>query len=124
MIGELRSIFVQFYNSKTNRMETKKRPALVIAQADCQDYVILPVSTISRKQNIDSIYDIEIDPLIFPKSNLKQISYVRTHKQQYANRAQIDTMIGDIKTNYPDLYLEIIEKRENFSSSITDQALS
>ena len=104
-------------------MSFKSRPALIIAKADKEDYVILPVSTITRKNNRDLEYDIEINPTKYPKLNLQKTSYVRTHKQTIIHIAEIGDFIGDLKNSYEELFLEILEKRDKFSKSITNQAL-
>lgn len=123
MIGKIYKARTPFYNHVTCRMEYKARPALVLAKADNDDYVVLPVSSISIRTNIDPVYDIEVDPVLYPKLNLRNTSYVRTHKQTVVHRANLRDEIGDIKEEYEDLYLEILEKREAFSNSITQQAL-
>ena len=104
-------------------MSYKARPALVLAKAHSDAYVVLPVSSISIRANIDPVYDVEIDPSLYPKLNLTHISYVRTHKQTIVHRANLRDEIGDLKSEYEDLYIEILEKRETLSSSITQQAL-
>lgn len=124
MIGEIRKTITPFWDVKCNKMSYKSRPALIIAKADTDDYVVLPVSRITKKNNLDVKYDVEVDPAIYPMSNLTNISYVRTHKQTIINASQIADCIGDIKGNYEELYLSILEKREEFSTDITDQALS
>ena len=63
------------------------------------------------------------DPGLYPKLNLRNTSYVRTHKQTIVNRANLRDEIGDLRSDYEELYLEILEKREAFSNSITQQAL-
>lgn len=123
MIGEIRKIITSFYDLKNNKISFKSRPALIIAKADKKDYVVLPISTIIIKSNRDLEYDIEIEPTKYPKLNLQKISYVRTHKQTIINTAEIGDFIGDMKNNYEELFLEILEKREKFSKSITEQAL-
>lgn len=123
MIGEIRKVIVPFYNLINNKMSFKSRPALIIAKADKEDYVILPVSTITRQNNRDLEYDLEIEPTKYPKLNLPKISYVRTHKQTIIHIAEIGDFISDLKNSYEELFLEILEKREKFSKSITNQAL-
>lgn len=123
MIGKIYKARTPFYDQTIQQMSYKARPALVLAKADAEDYVILPVSSISIRANIDPVYDIEIDPRLYPKLNLRNISYVRTHKQTIVHRANLGDVIGDVKSYYEDLYLEILEKREVFSNSITQQAL-
>lgn len=122
MIGKIYTARTPFYNQITQQMDYKARPALVLAKADTDDYIVLPVSSISISSNIDPIYDIKIDPTLYPKLNLKTTSYVRTHKQTVVHRANLRSEIGDLKSDYEDLYLEILEKREKFSNSITQQA--
>ena len=123
MIGKIYKARTPYYEAKTNSNKFKSRPALVIAKADMEDYVVLPVSTISHKDKIHPVYDIEINPEIYPKTNLKKISYIRTHKQTIIHRAELNGVICDLKTEYEDVYLEVLDKREQFSSEITKQAL-
>lgn len=123
MIGKIYKARTPYYDRVTHTMSYKARPALVLAKADVDDYVVLPVSSISIKSNIDPIYDIEIDPVSYPKTNLTHTSYVRTHKQTVVHRANLSDKIGDLKTEYEDLYLKILERREEFNNSITLQAL-
>jgi len=123
VIGKICKAWTPFYNAKIQKMGYKGRPALVIARADAGDYVILPVSTITHKENIDPEFDVRIEPKDYPKLHLERVSYVRTHKQIIANRASLNGAIGDLKTEYEDLYLEILEKREKFSKNITEQAI-
>ena len=123
MIGKIYKARTPFYSQTTHQMAYKARPALVLAKADDDDYVILPVSSIPDKTNIDPAYDIEVDPVLYPKINLKKTSYIRTHKQTVIHRGNLHDEIGDLKSEYQDLYLEILEKREAFSNSITQQAL-
>ena len=122
-IGEIRKTITPFYDNVQGRMSTKSRPALVIAQADSDDYVVLPVSRITRQNNRDATYDVKVDPADYPLLNLNAVSYVRTHKQTVIHRAEIGDLIGDLKSNYEDLYLLILELRERFSKEITNQAL-
>lgn len=61
MIGKIYKARTPFYDQINHRMSYKARPALVLAKADAEDYVVLPVSSISIRANIDPVYDIEID---------------------------------------------------------------
>lgn len=123
MIGKIYKARTPFYDQATQQMSYKARPALVLAKADNDDYIVLPVSSISNRSNIDPVYDIEVDPAFYPKLHLRNTSYVRTHKQTVVHRANLRDEIGDLKSEYEDLYLKILEKREAFSDSITQQAL-
>lgn len=123
MIGKIYKAFTPYFNQATHKMTYKARPALVLAKADQDDYVVLPVSTISIKANIDPCYDVEVDPALYPQLNLDRVSYIRTHKQTIVHRANFGAMIGDLKTEYEDLYFEVVAKREAFSNFITNQSL-
>lgn len=124
MIGEIRRALTPFYDNTKNRMSFKSRPVLIIAQADNSDYIVLPVSRITRRENINEVYDIKIDPALYPSLNLSAVSYVRTHKQTVVHAAEIGSIYGNMKSDYPDIFLTILEKRNEFSKEITEQALS
>lgn len=123
IIGEIRKTITPFYDKIQGQMSTKSRPALIIAQADTDDFVVLPVSRITKQNNRDATYDIEINPVEYPLLNLNAVSYIRTHKQTVIHRAEIGDLIGELKLNYNDLFLQILELRERFSNEITNQAL-
>lgn len=122
-IGEIRKIITPYYDLRQGRMCTKSRPALIIAQADTDDYIVLPISRISRQNNRDAIYDIEVNPVNYPLLNLNAVSYIRTHKQTVIHRAEIGDLIGELKYNYEEFYLHILELHERFSEEITNQAI-
>lgn len=75
--------------------------------------------------NIDTYYDIKIDPTFYPKLKLKKISYVRTHKRTSIHQSSIDksNIIGDLKTDYEELFLEILKKVEEFDNEVIESAL-
>ena len=123
MIGEIRSARTPFYDTSIHKIAVKGRPALLIAKADSSDYVALPVSRVTKSANLDPTYDIKVDPAIYPKLNLTAVSYVRTHKQTTVNAGQVGRLYGDMKAEYPDLYMEILAKREQFSQEISNQAI-
>lgn len=96
----------------------KNRPALIISDARNNDYTILPLSTISRKENIDSEYDIKIDKLAYPALGLNKDCYIRTHKQQTAHKSNIGKLIGDLKSSYPDLFDDVMLHLAQFNEEI------
>ena len=53
---------MEYYNTKEHRLAWKSRPILIIGEPRNNDYTVLPVSTISRKENLDAEFDVEIDP--------------------------------------------------------------
>ncbi len=85
MIGEAYWATFKYFDMKSNKMAFKKRPVLIIGKADKKDWVVLPVSRVTRKENLDLYYDFEINVSDYPKMPLKQTSYVRTHKQTVLN---------------------------------------
>ena len=124
MIGKIYSTTTPFYNRVTRQNEFKNRPVLVISGPRNNDYTVLPISTITKRENLDVDYDILLTPDKYPMLNLKKECYVRTHKQTVFHRANFTKEIGNMKTNYSELYIDILEKVEEFNKKIMDDALS
>ena len=116
---------VEFYDVKNQKNSIKARPVLILSNVRNNDFTVLPISTISKTQNIDIEYDIELNPQIYQKINLNKVSYIRTHKRIYLHQANIDKtkILGDIKNDYPDLFLKILEKMEKFNKEILENIL-
>lgn len=123
MIGKIYSFLTSCYNPTLHKMDYKKRPALIIGISDRSDYAVLPVSRVTNPINLDPNYDIKIDPSVYPLSGLKSISYVRTHKQTVCNAGELGPYIGDLKADYEDLYLEILEKLEEYNENLLSKAI-
>ncbi len=123
MIGKLYSSVTPFYDSKKGMNSFKRRPVLIIGGPRNNDYTVLPVSTVARAEHIDSDYDIKVEPDKYPKLNLNRISYIRTHKQTTVHQASLPREIGDLKEEYEDLYLLVLEKLENFNKTVMENAL-
>lgn len=51
------------------------------------------------------------------------IGEIRTHKQTTMNKAEILGLIGNLKQEYEDLYLQVLEKRDEFNADITSRSL-
>ena len=77
MIGKICIFVSPFYDNVKKQNSFKARPCLVIGIADAGDYNVLPVSKVTNRKNIDSDYDIPIDPYNYPKLKLNDPSYVR-----------------------------------------------
>jgi mRNA interferase MazF len=60
----------------TNRLDSKRRPALVVANSIDEDLILSIITSIQRSEK----YSIEIDENDFLKNNLKLKSYVRINK--------------------------------------------
>lgn len=52
MIGEAYWAIFKYYDSSAHRMAFKKRPVLIIGKADESDYVVLPISRVTRQEHI------------------------------------------------------------------------
>jgi uncharacterized protein YifN (PemK superfamily) len=124
MIGKIYSSVIPFYDSIQQKNSYKKRLVLIVSGPRNNDYTVLPISTVTKKANLDADYDIELDPLKYPLLNLNKVCYVRTHKQTTVHKASLTTQIGDMKCQYQDLYLQILQKLEEFNNFIMDNALS
>ena len=51
------------------------------------------------------------------------VNYVRTHKVTTVHRAAIGYRLGDMKTSYLDLYLDVLAKFEDFNENLLINAL-
>ncbi len=122
MIGCMCISVFPYYDNKTHTNSFKKRPVLVIGQADGGDYVCLPVSRVTRSEHIDRIYDIEINPATVPLANLKQRSYIRTHKQSVVHKATLVKAVVDFKTEYAGIFQEVLDKVELFQVTMLTAA--
>ena len=122
MIGMFCVATFPYYDTSTGRNKFKKRPMIILGQADSSDYVTLPVSKVSIKENIDDEYDLEIVCDEYPLLNLNCTSYIRTHKQTITNRNGIRTIIS-VKDTYPESWLSILQKVEDFQKKIINHGL-
>ena len=112
-----------YFDISTHKNQFKKRPVLVLAKADSGDYNVLPISTITATQHIDADYDIKVDPLNYPKLKLSKVSYVRIHKQSTAYESSL-SFVSDMKKEYPDLFLKILEILEEYNKKIMNECLT
>lgn len=118
MIGKACVSVFKYYDVRTQQMSFKKRPVLIIGQADETDFVALPISRVSKKEFLDPVYDVPISPENFPAMNLKQVSYIRAHKQAVISRTEITYDIADFKRLYPDKFCEILDKVSDFQEKM------
>ena len=123
MIGKICTFTSPFYNAITMQNEFKLRPALIVGKADSSDYNILPVSRVTNRFYLDIEYDIEVDPGKYPKLNLTDVSYIRTHKQSTYHSGALNKVLGDMKVEYPELYLDIVVKLDEYNIKLIDSAL-
>ena len=123
MIGKAYISTFQFYNRSTSRMSFKSRPVLIIGQADTSDYIVLPISRITNRHNLDSYYDVEINPSNVPLMGLTSTSYIRTHKQSIVHSGELTRQITDFKNEYFEIYLDVMSKVEEFQKNIITNSL-
>lgn len=122
MIGCMCISIFPYYDIKSHANGFKKRPVLVIGQADSGDYVCLPVSRVTRSEHIDAVYDVAISPNTVPLANLTQTSYIRTHKQTVVNNAALVKTVVDFKAEYAEIFQKVISKVELFQTTMLKQA--
>lgn len=123
MIGWYCIATFPYYNSRTNRNEFKERPMLVIGQEDNTDFVTLPISKVSHRENVDIEYDVAIQISDYPLMNLRFDSFIRTHKQTITNKSSIIRQVVNVKEEYQDLWLDILSKVEIFQRNLTNTGL-
>ena len=124
MIGSVCISAFKYYDSAKHRMAFKGRPVLVIGQADNSDFVVLPISRVTRRENLDAHYDYEMKPETYSGSTLQlsAVSYVRTHKQTVLNEVEITKQVMNLKQDFPETYTKIINLVEEFQKTLIDRA--
>lgn len=122
MIGKAYWAIFKYFDSSLHKMAFKKRPVLIIGKADESDYVVLPISRVTRKEHIDSRYDFEMKVNDYPALSLKATSYIRTHKQSIANVGELEDCIADFRDEYSDAYIEVMGLVEEFQSNLIKNA--
>ena len=123
MIGKAYISIFKYYDNIKGKMSFKNRPVLIVGKADNTDYIVLPISRVTKRENLDEYYDVLLNPDAVSKLNLTQYSYVRTHKQSVVNIVELYKEITDFRKDYMDIYLDIISKMEEFQKNLIDNAL-
>lgn len=122
MIGKAYWAIFKYYDNTAHKMAFKKRPVLIIGQADESDYVVLPISRVTRREHIDQKYDFEIQVSNYPKLSLKTTSYIRTHKQSVVNVGELADENADFRNEYSNAYIEVIALVEEFQKQLIEKA--
>lgn len=122
MIGKAYVSTFPFYDNRTGSMSFKNRPVLIVGSADSRDYVVLPISRVTNQNNLDSYYDVPIDIADVPLMNLRQRSYIRTHKQSVIHAGELTREIIDFRAEYRDIYTEVIKRMEEFQKDLISNA--
>ncbi|KAI4447047.1 hypothetical protein C823_001566 [Eubacterium plexicaudatum ASF492] len=122
MIGKIYWVIFKYYDNVKHSMSFKKRPVLIIGEADRKDYVVLPISRVTRKEHLDMRYDFEMQGKDYPALLLKATSYVRTHKQTVVNIGELAECIADFREEYPEAYISVMALVEEFQKELINKA--
>lgn len=116
MIGKIVITLFPYYDHKQHRYGYKARPALVIGKFPYEDdeYVVLPIATLKRKEFYHPLYDYAIDPNDYQDLGLKEYCFIRCHKQTTINKAMIGKIIGDLKRDHNDIYRHVIYRMKEY----------
>lgn len=121
-VGDIRTSRFKFFNVKTNRLEFKSRPILIIGcekETGSCDFTVLPISSISNPANIIPEFDIFISRQSFPNLGLTRDSFCRTSKVSTVNSNDVGVQrISSLSDSYPELYKDVQSKFYLFSSSL------
>lgn len=123
MIGKVYLSVVDFYDSRLQAMSKKTRPVLIVGGPHESDYIVLPISTITHRANLNAYYDILIPPQDRAALNLPKECFIRTHKQLTVHSASLLKLKGDMRSDVPDLYLDAISKMEEFQKEIVTYSI-
>lgn len=119
-VGHIYTCLTPYQEKGITKM--KQRPVLIIGKADEGDFTSLPVSKVTFRWNIDPKFDIEVDPTIYPRTNLKNLSYIRTHKIFTASRATLYKDVCDLRNEYPELYNDVLSKFKDYTTQVLEKA--
>lgn len=126
MIGKIYTAEIEYYDTRAGSYSRKYRPVLIISMplGLDNDFTVLPVSTISRADMRDAKFDYFIEHSKYSKLTFSKDCYIRTHKQTQVHRKDLNAnrCIGDLKNDYPNVFLDIMSKREEYNNMITDNA--
>lgn len=123
MIGKVYLSTVDFYDIRSNTTRQKTRPVLVVGGPSENDYTVLPISTVTNRNNLNPYYDLPISPQDRVILHLKRDCFIRTHKQMPVHVGALFKEIGDMKRDLPDLYLDAVGKMELFQKALTNHAI-
>ncbi|KQL37592.1 hypothetical protein AN959_03460 [Psychrobacillus sp. FJAT-21963] len=123
LIGKLCDSRFAFFDNRAQEYKYKVRPVLVIGvekdKLPC-DITVLPVSKISREENISALYDYPLTKENHPLLKLKyDPSFVRIHKISTMHSKDL-TFYTNSQLNvvYPDTYSEIEDKFKTYTSGL------
>lgn len=124
MVGKIYTSVMPYYDAITKSTMFKGRPVLIFEDARNDDYTVLPISKVSKKQYLDSVYDVEVKQADYHNLKLTCDSYIRVHKQTTVHKTMFRCKISDLKYEYEDLYLSVLELLEQCNNELMSGALS
>lgn len=114
-----------YFDIHSKKKKYKSRPVLIIGaekkKFEC-DLTMLPISSVSKKEHLNSNFDINIGLKECP--DLKCITqdecYVRTHKQSTVHSKDIITSkkFDDLEVEYSEKIVGIKEKLQEFNRTL------
>lgn len=122
MIGKVYWATFKYYNRSARKMDFKRRPILIIGQADEKDYIVLPISRVTRREHLDPHYDFEMQVTEYEALLLKTTSYIRAHKQTTVNEGELADCIADFREKYPEAYISVLALVEEFQKELINKA--
>lgn len=128
LIGKMYISRFKFFNTKTNTIELKRRPVLIIGvEKDLTpcDITVFPISKVSVSANINLEFDHKLTATNHQKLNLPfDPSYVRTHKVNTIHSGDLVRDICSVEDLYPADYQSIMGKFEIFTNGLLKKSLT
>lgn len=114
-----------YFDIHSKKKKYKSRPVLIIGaekkKFEC-DLTMLPISSVSKKEHLNSNFDINIGLKECPdfKCITQDECYVRTHKQSTVHSKDIITSkkFDDLEVEYSEKIVEIKEKLQEFNRTL------
>lgn len=121
-LGGIYRAIISYYDAKRSCLSFKPRPVLIIGRLNARRFVVLPFTTMQKKQYLDKKYDIEIDPRKNPEIALYKAGYVQTNYTTVVDFRNIDSrQICDLSRANKKLYSEILDKWKQSGREIMRQ---
>lgn len=123
LVGTIRSSRMPYYDSSTGSIQFKARPVLILKaekESGFSDFTVLPISSISFKNNIDQNFDVEVTKEMYPLLQLtKDVCYIRCGKFMTIDNRNLGVqVISNLKDSYPDLWEHIISLAKEYISDV------
>lgn len=122
-VGKIFKSLEKYFDPGAGRIKVKSRPVLVIGYERNAtsyyniDYETLPISSLDNFEP-DPDFDILITQPTQGKLGLNKASYVRTNKTgwNHCKHMAIDEEIGDLKSEFPMLFEQILKLNQKWVS--------